>query len=445
MPLERERIEKWSLGYHLLKHYVDFAFHTYYKVIVKGVENIDFSKPLIFAPNHQNALMDALAVLCVRKWQPVFLARSDVFKGRFLTKVLTFLKILPVYRIRDGYSTLQHNDATFRKTLDVFNNRNGLVILPEGSHHAQKKLRPLKKGIARIAFQAEEASDFQMGICIVPVGLEFEDYHRPGSQLLIMFGEPIPVEKFVQLYKENPPQAFNAFMAEVSQGMKREMIHISDDRHHDEILTYLDLIVSTSSELANAGAYEKFEKKQAVANALEKMAVNNPSVYADIISELQSLIKLLRKQGLIPRYFQWMHRNTIMPLLSTIALFVTLPLYMISLLNILIPVGLSYLAGKKAKDHHFISSFRFVVGLLAFPVFFLMQTIVVSIYFGIGAPVLMYILFFPISIWITFYWKNQFSRITRWWKLMWLRVTKPAYCQTIIQKTSKLLQTSIVS
>ena len=33
-------------------------------------------------------------------------------------------------------------------------NKNGLVILPEGNHGDKRKLRTLKKGISRIAFEA---------------------------------------------------------------------------------------------------------------------------------------------------------------------------------------------------------------------------------------------------------------------------------------------------
>jgi len=445
MPLSSERIEKWSLSYHVLKHYIDFAFHTYYKVTVKGIEKIDFSKPLIFAPNHQNALIDALAVLCVRKWQPVFLARSDVFKGRFLTRILTFLKILPVYRIRDGYSTLLQNNATFSKTLRVFENRNGLVILPEGSHQALKTLRPLKKGIARITFQAEEAFDFKLGICIVPVGLEFENYHRPGSELLITFGEPIAVEKFIPLYLQNQPQALNELVAEISQGMKREMIHISDLQHHDSILTFLGLSAYFSSGSKKSDIYGKFKKKQSAAYALAELAGKDPAAYTDFISELQALTGLLGRHGLNSRHFQWMHPSLLISLLSSLALIITLPLFLLSWANTSIPAGLSYLAGKGARDPHFISSFRFVAGLLSFPMLFLVQAIILSIYIGFGPTMLMYMLFCPLSVWVTLRWQHEFLKVANWCKLIWLRVAKPAYYHSIIQRAGKLLQTLIVS
>ena len=128
----RNNIEKFSGRYLVLKKLIGFWHNKIYyrKVIVIGRENINPDDHLIYAPNHQNALMDALAVLFTHKCQPVFLARADIFKRRIIASILYFMKILPVYRIRDGFSSLKSNDEIFHKTIDVIKNKNGLVILP---------------------------------------------------------------------------------------------------------------------------------------------------------------------------------------------------------------------------------------------------------------------------------------------------------------------------
>ena len=171
----KENIEKYSAGYALLKSVAGFWHNNvfYRKVIVLGRENINPNDPVIFAPNHQNALMDAMAVLFTNKGQNVFLARADIFKKKTVAAILYFLKILPVYRIRDGFSSLKGNDEIFIKTIDVLKNKNGLVILHEGDHAGFRRLRQLKKGICRVAFQSDEATGFNLNIKIIPVGIEF--------------------------------------------------------------------------------------------------------------------------------------------------------------------------------------------------------------------------------------------------------------------------------
>ena len=149
----KDQIEKYSRRYAILKSLAGFWQNNifYRKVIVLGLDNIHPDDHVIFAPNHQNALMDALAVLFTHKGQPVFLARADIFKKKIIASILYFLKILPVYRLRDGFNSLKGNDEIFNKTIDVLKNKNGLVILPEGDHAGFRRLRQLKKGICRVA------------------------------------------------------------------------------------------------------------------------------------------------------------------------------------------------------------------------------------------------------------------------------------------------------
>ena len=111
---------------------------------------------MIFAPNHQNALNDALIVLFSAPGDVVFLARADIFKKRFLAFFLNSLKILPVFRQRDGAAELGKNADIFDISVDVLKNRHYLCVMPEGNHGDQRRLRSLVKGIFRIAFSAQE-------------------------------------------------------------------------------------------------------------------------------------------------------------------------------------------------------------------------------------------------------------------------------------------------
>ena len=170
--------------------------------------------------------MDALAVLFTNKGQNVFLARADIFKRKSVAAILYFLKILPVYRIRDGFSSLKGNDEIFTKTIDVLKHKNGLVILPEGDHAGFRRLRQLKKGICRVAFQSDEATGFNLKIKIIPVGIEFSNYSRYRQVLTVVYGKPIEVSEFFDLYKESPERALNELRSKLSNEMKTNMVHI---------------------------------------------------------------------------------------------------------------------------------------------------------------------------------------------------------------------------
>jgi len=74
---------------------------------VLGRENIPTDCPVIFAPNHINALMDAIAIHSIAPYKVpvIFLARADIFNNKKSAQLLKSAKILPAFRMRDGMKT----------------------------------------------------------------------------------------------------------------------------------------------------------------------------------------------------------------------------------------------------------------------------------------------------------------------------------------------------
>ncbi|NOZ34893.1 MAG: hypothetical protein GXO80_06305 [Chlorobi bacterium] len=130
------KVEKFSIRYAVLKVYAKFVHDKifYKKVKYFGTENIPKNKPVLIAPNHQNALMDALAIIFALDKQIVFLARSDIFQNRMVAKILFFLKILPVFRMRDGKEKLKLNETIYNKTIQILKKKRPVVIFPEAQH-----------------------------------------------------------------------------------------------------------------------------------------------------------------------------------------------------------------------------------------------------------------------------------------------------------------------
>lgn len=409
MPTKREKIEKWSLTYFILKFYVDLGFRYYFRLSVSGMGNIPKDKSLIFAPNHQNALMDALAILCVKTWQPVFLARADIFEKPLINKILTFLKILPVYRIRDGYGNLQKNDEIFNKTIDVLRNKNGLVILPEGNHGDQKRLRPLKKGIARIGLQAEDASDGTLDIHIVPVGLDYTDYIKVGSKLHIRFGNAIGVKPFLKMYKDNQAKAYNVLIDQIEKGLRTEMIDISDEKYYTAYKILIETFAPEYISKKNLpNNHPNIVDAQILSiNQIDKFRKSNPDDFLLLVADALEYNLLLNRRSLDPTIYKMSSKQkwSLIPII--LLLTVTLPLFVFSFINSLIPISIAKIATKKIKDKQFISSVRFVVGLLLFPFIHLIQLVIFAIATQNLIYTLIYAVSLPLSAFIVFEWKKK--------------------------------------
>ena len=406
----KENIEKYSARYALLKSIAGFWHNAvfYRKVIVLGRENINPDHHLIFAPNHQNALMDALAVLFTQDTQMIFLARADIFKKRVVAGILYFLKILPVYRIRDGFSSLKGNDEIFIKTIDVLKNKNGLVILPEGDHSGFRRLRHLKKGICRVAFQSDEATGYNLKIKIMPVGLEYSNYSRFRQVLTVVYGKPIEVSEFVDLYKESPERALNELRNRLSNDMKNNMVHIESEEDYEAIDELRSIINGKFSDDIKAPKFFRDRELIAKMNALK---TSNPDIYHKICS-LSLQVKIKAKELKIDYRLLEKKKHPLGWLIAgLIGIVITFPLYLYGNIFNLTFLEIPNLQIRKIRDPQFHSSVRYglslILAIIFLPVFLILSLIIFSSW-GIG---ILIFLTLPLSGLFAWNYYLQFRRI----------------------------------
>ena len=233
--------------YLFLRPYVDWMFRRSYRQFrYIGKENIPTDGAVIFAPNHTNALCDAMAILGIDNRQKVFVARADIFRDPKKAKILTWLKIMPINRVRDGLDEVRHNDETINKAVDTLRDGVPFCILPEGTHRPKHSLLPLRKGIFRIALQANDSFGDEKPVYIVPVGLEYGDYFHLWDSLTVNIGKPINVTEYVKGYGlrvtgdgDLRPQIMMALREELTQRMRELIIWVPDDEHYEENIAKL--------------------------------------------------------------------------------------------------------------------------------------------------------------------------------------------------------------
>lgn len=223
--------------YLVLKFYVTITLRFYYnKIEVRGKENLRGNGPFLFVANHQNAFIDGLLLVSVNSFSVHFLIRADIYKKKWASAVLHFLKLMPVYRIRDGYENLSKNNDQFDACIRLFKKGDSVLIFPEGNHGHTRKLRPLSKGFTRIAFEAMKQQP-DMNLQVIPVGFNYSHQSAFNSRVLIQYGPPIAIKDY---YKEPLPANANAFKDKVAEEIKKLITHIDDDARYEEILSKLN-------------------------------------------------------------------------------------------------------------------------------------------------------------------------------------------------------------
>jgi len=424
-------IEKKSLGYFLLNVWVRFWHNVFFykKFIVLGSENIPIDKPLIFTPNHQNALMDALALLFSMNKILVFIARSDIFSKPAIARILYFLKLLPIYRVRDGYDSIKKNHDIILKTIDVITSGCGLVILPEGNHSDLRRLRPLKKGFARMAFQTEEANGFNLDIHIVPVGIDYNHYQNYKSSPILIFGEPIPVKDYIDSYKENPAIAINNIKDRLSEHIKVLIVDIESEDNYD---LYNELRVIYRTQMALKLKIDPKDVRnrvfidQQLIKSVSDHEKENPGSLNGFQDIILQFVKLRNQLGITNSIIEQKGMSFVKLLFNSVILLVTLPIFLYGFLNNIIPYWLPIKLSRLMKDPQFQSSFKFAISLLTFPIFYIIQCLSVLLIFSDWELVIIYFISLPITGSIAWWWSDIFinTRIGFTYRIMNFKKTK---------------------
>lgn len=398
------KVDQKSIGYRILWYLVKFYHHIFYyrKIEVINQHKVPKEGALVFTPNHQNALMDALAVLFSVKRTLVFLARADIFKKKFFAEILYFLRILPVFRPRDGQGEVKKNLETFKKTTEVLQKNLGLVIFPEGTHTDKQSLLPLKKGFIKIAFQTEEASKYQLGIQLMPMAITYNIYEQCQTVLSMSFADPIPLKPYIESFKEHPAKAFNAIRDKVSESLKSIMIHIEDDEHYENN----NFLTKTFAPYFYKGQ-DQITAGRNFVQKLNELKAQKPEKY--VLLQTHTTRFLDKTQKLNQRQKQLFKNYSIFKLFINLLRFllvavVIIPASLVQMVNYLIPG----IPSRFIKDHQFYSTFRFVLGMLSelvffFPLYYIFHTFLPQ--YGLWEFFLVYF----------------FSLLLITWQLNWMR------------------------
>jgi 1-acyl-sn-glycerol-3-phosphate acyltransferase len=345
-----------GLLYLLLKNYCRIALWFYFRKWQVHRHEPTPGGPVIFVANHQNAFLDAVLVGCSTSRHPWFLARANVFQKPWARVVLTWLKMRPVFRFRDGFSTLRKNDEMIEGCVDLLRQGESILIFAEGNHDHRWHLRPLQKGFARIAQAAVKKN---IAVKIVPVGLQYDSLSQAGSRVLVSFGKSISLTENPSSQKDEKEQ-IDLLLAQTSATLQSMMLHIEASHYaHD--------------------AYLFLQNRKLKTDLVEQLHADQ-----QLISTLTSANKTDNSTSITSTHnnLRWLN-----------------PIFLYYAVNHALPKSiLQWILKNKVTDEQFIGSLKFAIGMLLVPLFYLLQTGV--IYFLSHSPriALAYLLSLPVSL-----------------------------------------------
>lgn len=337
---------------------VKFGLHIFYKkIILSNRDKLPKNKPILFVPNHQNSFMDALLVVTHTKPFIYFLTRAKAFEPKVQSFLLYSWNMLPVYRVRDGFSSIQKNNAIFDQCIQYMERNDAILIFPEASHDHKRRIRPLSKGFTRIAFDAELRKDWNMDLYVVPVGMNYSEHLNSRNSVHVAFGDPIKMSKYREQYEQDEREAVTALKEDVAEQLTRLTMHVPNLDHyplHHIVLDDLEFDRSNliDPDIANAN----------VARIEEKMT-------PEILETGRKVYETSKEFGIKVK--------TVLGQKKSLLFYLLLPLSLFSWLNNLIPYQpIRKLIADVIKDHVFDVSIKFLIALFFFPGFWMLVSFI---------------------------------------------------------------------
>jgi len=375
-------------------------------------ENVSKDRPVIFAPNHRNALLDALMLVYAGYplKQVVFLARADIFRQKFVAWILRGLRIIPVFRIRDGKENLEKNRDIFESAARILKKGNPIALFPEGRHNPKQSLLPIQKAAPRIVLPTEASRAFELNSQIVPVSIYYRDIFGFLSDAYVTFGTPIEVSKYKKVYEENQGLAANQLRQELERSLKSMVVDIWNDEFYDE---YRHAIDWNGDKIAK----EKFPDRKDgflqsslhIVRSLDELYDNDRPTFDTRIAGFREAYKILKEHGFTTKDRLWRTAGKGNLLARFAALLLTAPVMFFGFLNGIFPLLLNKKLLTLFKDKQFVPSVRYASGLLFIPLFDLMQSLILGAVTKDWLLAVIYFLVMPATFYFALYWR-------KWWK-----------------------------
>jgi glycerol-3-phosphate O-acyltransferase / dihydroxyacetone phosphate acyltransferase len=271
----------------ILRFLLNVTFWIFYrKMSIKGIENVPATGPVILACNHPNSFLDALVVGIFQSRRMYFLARADVFNTPLKNWILTQMSLLPVFRLQEGMENLDKNKDTFSRCHELFDKGGMILIFSEGLCIQEMRLRPLKKGTARIALDYVKDGKSLM---IVPIGLNYPKPMKAREEVMLIGSRPFNAADLAGEYAANPAKAINTFNKQLEEGLRESVIDIRD-KHREKEIT--QLVEVTRNEGYSITELVDLAKK------LHILSQATPDRYTALVTNLHRYRQVLEKNGI---------------------------------------------------------------------------------------------------------------------------------------------------
>jgi len=395
--------------YRAVRALIALAMRIFFgRIVIRGAENIPETGPLILASNHPSGLIDSFSIGLATPRKVHFTARSTLFDAPWRARLLARLGVIPVYRRMDAAAQMGRNVQVFRRCHELLEAGGVIGIFPEGITHVDPQVKEMKTGAMRIGLEADAGRAFELGVRVVPIGLNFS---KPGgfrSDLTLRVGAPIVLARHAREYAEDPAGTVTRLTAELRSRIEGLVVHLDDPAKAPIVEAAFEVFavdwLGDPRILPEIGdeASRRIELRRLIGGAVEYESRYQPAwalgmerrllAYRAALARLKLSEELLRRRvGALPLLRQTLPTVVLGVLGAPLAGFGWL-------LNALPQRLTGWLAERVAANPTQLAAYKMWIGLQAFAVFYAAFVLLLRHFFEFGRLELaLSLLLFPLT------------------------------------------------
>ncbi len=358
------------------------TLHLFFRRIeIEARHNIPAAGPVVFAPNHANALVDPLLLMTAMRRPLTLTAKNVLGKNVLLRWLMSALGVVTFHRREDAGrgADVKQNVRSLQICRGILADGGAVCIFPEGVSHSDPKLRDFRPGPARIAVDFVRKDGDPGRLRIVPVGLLYTEKDRMRSGVWVRFGDPIDVARWLSEH----PGAGAAGLTAYLQHRVAELTLNCQTRRESAILTWAAEIMATEGRdpvplgWPDRSVAEWFRLLGRLQTGYDALCRTQPDAVAELTIRIRQYRAQLKRAGISPgEVYLPMHfgRAALFVIRELELLVIGAPLALFGFINHAAPYYLvKWIARRLSKDKDHWASNIIYPSFLVFPFFYLVQ------------------------------------------------------------------------
>lgn len=433
-----------NIVYSITRSIIRFGLRIFFQEIqVRNREQIPKDDPLIITSNHPNDKLDAMVIASTSPRKINFLAAGFLFKNKFLGWIMRSTGTIPVYRKHENSDANERNVESFEACFEVFENKGAIGVFPEGLTHQDRQVKKVKTGTARIAIEAEVRNNWQLGLKIIPVGLNYYHPTRIRGKIFVNFGKPIELADFRKVYETDPETAVHNLTDLIHEKIEGHIIHV-DSENVQQLLSDLEHIYKghLSDRLSKEMEVNEFLISKKLAEAVQYYYQHQPEKIAEVWGQVENYKRKLKDLGVGDTMVrEYHHRGVVWRGIGAFLLTIFgMPVVLYGWINSLPAIILTTIfSQRKANRLTKIALTKLTSGLLIFPVIYILQIIIFRNLFE-AIYTIPYAISLPLTGFFTLFFRDKFKVYKRDIYQAYIHFTKRSLIFILKEERLKLIR-----